>query len=224
MDSRLLQLADSAFPTGAFAHSFGFEAVHQLGKLRDETSIVRRLREFIWHTATSTLPFFNAAFDLERAPTVNGIVALDRWNEMYLSNHIARRASTAQGRAFLLASEATLEGTEASTIIRALREELPHAHVAVAMGSTFRAIDVARADARRVHLFAALRGVTSALVRLGAMGPLRSQKLMFDLHPLLDEALDATEGLLPDDATSVAPFLEIAQTLHDRLYSRLFQS
>jgi urease accessory protein len=62
MDSRLLQLADSAFPAGSFAHSAGFEALRQLGLLKGEDALVLRLRELVWSTASSSLPFLNDAF------------------------------------------------------------------------------------------------------------------------------------------------------------------
>jgi urease accessory protein UreF len=56
------------------------------------------------------------------------------------------------------------------------------------------------------------------------LGPLRAQALLHGLHPLLDEALAKTAGLRSEDAVSVSPWLETAQSAHDRLYSRLFQS
>lgn len=217
MNSRLLQLADSAFPAGAFTHSFGFEGLRQLGQLQGEVELTIRLREFIWHCAHSSLPFFNAAFDGEPA-------LADRRNELFLSNHVARKASSAQGRAFLMAAEAMLEGQPAVAQVTALRQSAQHSHVAVAMGATFAAIGLERAGARQVALFAALRGALSALVRLGAVGPLRAQQVLFTLHDCIDHALAATEQLGVDDAAGVAVLLELAQTAHDRLYSRLFQS
>ena len=41
----LLQTADALFPTGAFAHSLGFEESVRLGAVRDEASLGRFLRE-----------------------------------------------------------------------------------------------------------------------------------------------------------------------------------
>jgi len=218
MDSRLLQLADSAFPSGAFTHSFGFEALRQLAQLSGEVELLTRLRELCWQCAMSALPFFNAAFDGA------DVLEVDARNEVYLSNHVARKASSAQGKAFLLATQAMLQGHPAVLRLDELREQLVHAHVAPAMGASFAAIGLSRADARQLFLFAAVRGALSALVRLGAVGPLRAQQVFFTLHPTLELVLERTAGLGVDDAASVAPVLELAQTAHDRLYSRLFQS
>ncbi|MBS1149304.1 MAG: ureF [Myxococcaceae bacterium] len=208
MDSRLLQLADSAFPAGAFAHSFGFEALRQLGLLSGEEALTVRLRELVWHTALGALPFLHDAHGGDPA-------AADRACDVFLSNHVANRASRAQGRAFLLAAEATF-GVAAPP--------LPFAHVAVASGAALAIAAIGLEDARQLFLFGAVRSALSASVRLGVLGPLAAQRLLYALHPLLDEALAATGGLTAADACVPAPLLDTAQTTQDRLYSRLFQS
>lgn len=206
MDSRLLQLADSAFPTGAFAHSLGMEALSQLGLLSHTLALETRLRELVWNTATGALPFLNAAY-------LGDWVLADRACDVFLSSHVANRASRVQGRAFLMAAAAMFGPTACLG-----------QHVAPAMGGVLRQVGVALCDARQVFLFGALRAALSAAVRLGVLGPLEAQGVMFRLHPLLDEALLATQDLLSDDAVGVSPLVDLAQGAQDRLYSRLFQS
>lgn len=213
MDSRLLQLSDSAFPSGAFAHSFGFEALRQLGHLRGEESLKARLSELIWHTARGALPFLNDAHAADAA-------AVDKLAHAFLANHVANRASRAQGQSFLLAAEATFE----SKAVMLLREQLPYAHVAVAMGAALKAAALPLSDARQLFLFGAVRGALSATVRLGVVGGLRAQKLLFNLHHTMTRALAETASMCADEATGCAPLLEVSQGAQDRLYSRLFQS
>ncbi len=208
MDSRLLQLADSAFPAGAFAHSFGFEALRQLGLVRGEETLTLRLRELVWQTALGALPFLH---DAHRSDAV----LADRACDVFLSNHVANRSSRAQGRAFLLASEATF--AIPSPI-------LPFAHVCVATGAAFSRAEVSLDDARQLFLFGAVRAATSASVRLGIIGPLAAQRMLYALHPLLDQALAESKGLTAADASGPAPLIDAAQATQDRLYSRLFQS
>lgn len=139
---------------------------------------------------------------------------------MFLSNHVAQRASSAQGRSFLLAAEATFETAE----LTALRESLPHSHLAVAFGAALATQPISLDDVRQAFLFSVVRSALSSVVRLGVLGPLRAQAVLRGLHPVLDDALRDSRGRPVDDAVSVSPWLETAQSAHDRLYSRLFQS
>jgi len=205
-DPLLWQLADSAFPAGGFAHSFGFEALRALGMLRDEAELIGRLEELAWHTAYAVLPFVADAH-------AGDPVAADRACDRFTSNHVANRGSRAQGRAFLLAIAAVLE----------VRPVLPFGHLPVAIGAAL-AGRLALADVRELVMYTAQRSALSAAVRLGVVGPLRAQRVLHEAAPAGARALVETAALAGRDARSASPVLELAQASHDRLYARLFQS
>ena len=79
----ILQLADAAFPSGAFAHSGGLEAVLRLGELEDLDAFVDAS---LWQAGRMSLPFIGATEPLE---------ALDRILDGMLVSHVANRASLA---------------------------------------------------------------------------------------------------------------------------------
>ncbi len=209
----MLQLADSAFPSGGFAHSGGVEALKQLGVVHSEPSLLACLRELAWHTGHSALPFVTEAHRFDPC-------AADEAAEVFLVNDVARRASRAQGGAFLIAAHATFEVQGVTSLKRAL----PHGHVAVAFGAVFRALERSVDEARQLFLFSSVRGALSAAVRLGVVGPLRAQAVLWSLHPLLDDVLVDTASIRAHEAAGTSVWFETAQMGHDRLYSRLFQS
>ena len=95
-------------------------------------------------------------------------------------------------------------------------------HLAPAYGFVTRALDVSRDDALATFLHLGVRGVLSAAVRLGAIGPAESQAMHLRLHRVLDGAL--ARDLTLDDLAQPSPIVELVQATQDRLYSRLFQS
>ena len=56
------------------------------------------------------------------------------------------------------------------------------------------------------------------------IGPLRAQRLLLDAEPIAGRALAETAAFGPADARSISPLVDLAQSAHDRLYTRLFQS
>src|SRR5712664_1585920 len=92
----LLQLADSAFPTGGFAHSSGLEAAAQAGEIRGAEDLARFVRDAIWQAGWGALPLMRGAFE-----DPSSLPRLDDRADAFLANHVANRASRTQGRAFL---------------------------------------------------------------------------------------------------------------------------
>jgi len=83
---------------------------------------------------------------------------------------------------------------------------------------------VARSRTAQLFCFQHLRGVLSAAVRLGIVGPLEAQSLQHRLESCAREVLDHCQNLPVTDAAQTAPLLDLWQGTQDRLYSRLFQS
>jgi urease accessory protein len=214
----LLQLADSALPTGGFAHSGGLEAAAQLGRLDGPGALSRFVEEAIWSLATSALPFVAAA---HRRP--EALAELDQRSDASLPGHVANRASRAQGQAWLRAAEAAFGERAAPLAAQVRRERLP-GHLAPVFGALLSRLGAPGAEVRRLFLFQGARAAISAAVRLGVVGPLEAQSLLFRAAAAAEAALAATAELPPEEAASGAPLLDLLQGHQDRLYSRLFQS
>ena len=91
-------------------------------------------------------------------------------------------------------------------------------------GLALKAAGVAQEDAQQLFMFQVLRDQMSAAVRLGIVGPMESTRRQLSLYPHCAQLLTEVAGRPYQQATRCAPQLDIAQSVHDDLYSRLFQS
>ncbi len=66
---RLLQLSDTAFPTGSFSHSMALEAFAEAGELRDAQDLTRVIRLHLSALATSDCIALRTARHHSKAPS-----------------------------------------------------------------------------------------------------------------------------------------------------------
>jgi urease accessory protein len=215
MDWLSLQLADSAFPSGGFVHSQGLEAACQLGVARELDIFFEHA---IWQVGFGSLPFVRLGA-IAKMPIFQACNEVDA----FLSNAIQNRASRAQGRGVMrVAREAFGDRTKVTEL--ALATEITSMHHAPIFGALASALDLSPDDASRIFLHGAARNLLSAAVRLGMVGPLEAQRVLAQHASLLTEVLTRCSDLDIDDAAQTSPVFDLASSLHDRLYTRLFQS
>jgi len=214
---RILQLADSAFPTGGFAHSAGLEAAVHFGEVPTSARLEAYVRAYIWNVGNTSLPFVTAAHEQPHS-----LPTLDLLCDATLTNHVTNRASRTQGRAFLTTCKRVF--AEPSIVDLASRVRGSPSHLAPAFGAALRTLEVPCADARFLFAFVSMRGLLSAAVRIGVAGTHQAQRIQRDLGPILDEVLEACANLRPSESATVAPIADLVAATHDRIYSRLFQS
>jgi urease accessory protein len=211
-----LQLADGTFPTGGFAHSQGLEAAWQLGHVRDLRTYVD---ESVWQTGTGALPFVRAGAEC----TGVAFHGVDAACDAFVVNHVANRASRAQGRALLSTVKRAFADIPA---VSGLAEDARGTcmHHAPLFGRALASLGLGTREVQRLWLHCALRGTLSAAVRLGAVGPLEAQRMHAERGALLSRVLESCGSLTVDEASHSAPLADLYAALHDQLYARLFQS
>ncbi|MFO1487162.1 MAG: urease accessory UreF family protein [Verrucomicrobiota bacterium] len=213
-DFLIWQLCDSAFPTGGFAHSSGLEAAWQHGEVRGRTELVAFIKTSLDQLGHAMLPFVTESFD---AP--DKLTEFDALCDAFTTNHVANRASRAQGRAFLTAVERIFKAESGKR-----KAETSFAHFAPVFGACLSRLEISRETAMRLFLFNQLRAVLAAAVRLNIVGPMEAQMLQHQLSAEAERVRQCCEALSLDQIAQTAPLLDLWQGAQDRLYSRLFQS
>ncbi|HKY21381.1 MAG TPA: urease accessory UreF family protein [Vicinamibacterales bacterium] len=213
------QLIDSSFPAGGFAHSGGLEAGVQHGLVADSAGVLSFARHALAQAGRSALPLVTAA---HREPA--SLPELDRLSDVFITNPVANRASRAQGRAFLTSVARSFPRSNVSSIQHTVRAEDLCPHFAPMFGAVLEALAIDRADTQRAFLFITVRGVSSAAVRLGLIGAYEAQEAQAVLAPEIERTIQRCGGLAAVDIAQTAPLIDLCQSTHDRLYSRLFQS
>jgi urease accessory protein len=213
------QLADSAFPTGGFAHSGGLEAAWQHGEVRGRAELSEYLRAALVQLVHNAMPFVHATF-----AGTEEFLDVDRWCDAFLSNHVANRASRLQGRAFLASAEKIFGTVELKRFRESVCDADLPGHFAPVFGIAARSLSLDTTATARLFVFIQLRGWISAAVRLNIIGPLEGQGIQHQLEEEAEEAAMRFGEMPLEDVSQTAPLLDLWQGTQDRLYSRLFQS
>ena len=213
------QLVDSAFPSGGFAHSSGLEAAMRHGLITDGIGVRSFARQAIAQAGYAGLPLVSAAYR-----EADSLAALDELADAFLSNAVANRASRAQGRALLTSTARSFPASGIDRLEDRVRRDRLCAHYAPLFGRILQILGIDLADTRRLFLFLVGRGVGAAAIRLGLTGAFEAQELQSELAGEIDRVIDACDHLEPLDISQTSPLIDLCQSTHDRLYSRLFQS
>jgi len=215
----LWQLADSAFPGGGFAHSGGLEAAWHYREVTNTVELNDFINASLGQLRHGALPFVKAAHQEEE-----DFESLDHLCDSFTTNHVANRASRAQGQAFL-GSVHRIFHVEALTKLRSfvLQHELP-GHLAPVFGAITAELDCSLAETCELFVFMQLRGWISAAVRLGIVGPLEGQAIQYRFADRTEAVTQELAELNVDDVAQTAPLLDLFHGGHDRVYARLFQS
>ncbi len=206
----VLQIADSAFPIGGFAHSGGLEAAWQQNEVRTREELIAFVEASLRQLQHGSLPFVNQAYIHP-----SDLPEIDECCEAFLINHVANRASRLQGRAFL--------GTVSRTFGKP-SPETPYSHFAPVFGNLTSLLGFGKAEALQLFTFCHLRSLLAAAVKLNIIGPMEAQSVQYCLVPLAERAAASGCHLGLDELAQTAPLLELWQLAQDRLYSRLFQT
>ena len=215
-----LQYADSQFPGGAFAFSWGLEGL-VADKIVARASFESFLRDQIRNRwLCFDRPFVEAGLAARR--NIDRLAELDDLIDAWTPVESQRRGSSRAGSA-LLGVHARL-GLEEAACYRshAQANQFP-CHLPLMTGLVLgaRGIDAPTAAAVAVH--GVMAGSVTAAIRLGLVSHIDGQRAIANLRPEVAEALCQPAPAI-DDVCAFTPLTEIAMMRHPRRELRLFSN
>jgi urease accessory protein len=220
----LLQISDSMFPTGAFAHSFGLESYVQSGIVRDAAALRTLLRTQLRHG----LPTADMLVCKEAVTACEDEDHLRFLDQLLTAAKPAveqRKASQEVGRR-LLRSGRSLVGDNAR--LDALHADVQRGavvgHHAIVFGLLGAALGLSVEAILLAYGYTFVAGQTSAAVRLVPLGQTDALQTIKALWPDIEAAVGRTMSASFDDFGSFMPALDIRAMQHEYLDGRLFMS
>lgn len=218
----LLQVASSTFPTGAFAHSLGFETLVADGEIGDADELAAAAG--LW-LRFSLGPLDGTAVARAReAAADDDVGALAEIDEVLSALKVPREsaeASVTTGTAFIRAAGSAFGGRHLSAYQGAIADGRSTGHAATAFGVAAADAGIPVEQAVLAFLQSSFANLVGVVGRLVPLGQLDLQRVLADARTSIRTAARAARTASLDDASSATAFLDIASMQHERLYTRL---
>lgn len=216
----LLQVNDSQFPSGAYAHSLGLEEIVQAGVVKRPDDLETFLHQQILPSLVAfELPLFAAAQRAADAGELETLLALDRDLDAWKLSAELRAASRQLGSR-RLALIRQLEAEQSLSDHYAGRGAPCHHLIICAL--ELRSLPVAAAACAFAHQ--TLSGYTAAAMKLIRLGQESAQRILRRAVTTLAVQIEAALTTPATEAGWFNPLLEIASMRHARAHERLFIS
>ena len=212
---RLLQLFDSQFPVGAFAHSGGLETYAALGgSLPELRQVLIAQIDLGWGRSELAGAFL--AWHAVDGDGVGG--ALERLAQLMDALKVVpsvRETSLGLGRR----TRDLLSRIYPHAVV-----EVTPPHHAVIVGAAGRRLDVEPRDLLLAYSQSLAVGTLTAALRCMPMSPAQAQTLLVEVHARLSQAVDRAMADPEGSLFTATPALDIRSHQQAQLHTRLFQS
>ncbi len=219
-----LQWMDSAFPTGAFAHSGGLETYTQADIVHAPGDLAQLIATRLDAAATTDLIIIHTAMSAYAAADRSQILRLD---ELCSASKIARESREASEKIGwrMLNSILNLLNDETLLFYRTEIEAGRCAgHHPLVHGLAFAATGVEARAAMLAFGYGLAANQTAASLKLMRIGQTQAQHVLSEAGAAIATAVDAALARTLDDFGSFTPGLDIRAMQHEYLFRRLFIS
>jgi urease accessory protein len=218
---RLLQVSDSAFPTGSFSHSMGLEAFAAAGQLRSARDLRRIVGLHLSSLATSDCVALRSVFGAE----LEEVVHTDRHLSATKLARELRAASSATGKRFVLSVAALgIEDAVLGAYRDAVRSGETPGNLAVGYGVAGPALGAGMEEALQAYLYATVASLVAAGQKLVPLGGSTAQRVLYESGEEMTRAAQMSECVEVEEMYAFAPEIDVRSMLHEHQEVRLYMS
>jgi urease accessory protein len=218
----LLAWFSPGFPVGAFAYSHGLEWAVERGWVRDRATLTEWLRDLLVHGAMRNDMILLA--EASRATAERDWPLLSEINDLALALQPSAERhleTVTQGNAFLETVRAAWGLVDLNEAAHAVTPDVAYP---VAVGAAAAVHGLGHADVLHAFALAAVSNLTSAAIRLSAVGQTDAQRTLAALMADIAASAAAAGEVTLDDIGGVVYRSDIASLAHETQYTRLFRS
>ena len=223
----MLQLADSAFPSGAYTWSGGLETLLEEGIVDGPAGMAGCIRALLLgraargdlvalvaahRSASLTPPDLDTILEIDRRLAATKLAAEERLGSCRVGRRLAAEAAR------------LLEESGIGAFLDAIESGATPGTAAVAFGVASAALAIPEHPAAVAAAHSQVLGVLGAAVRLGRIGHGDQQRLLRDAHETITRAVQIAQAADGRSLRPFAPGLDIAMARHEIAAGRLFAS
>lgn len=220
-----MQIHDSAFPIGAYTHSFGLETFIQADKVTDKQSLLQYCSTYLFtNLVYGDALLVKEAYTLAKEDSFTRLQELDQLCHALKIATESRQGSMKMGKQFI---ETLLPLTD-SPLIKEWRTQIKkkqiHGHYAIIYGMYAAECSFELDEVLGAFLYSSTSALVHNAVRAIPLGQSTGVQTIYALLPLVEEAVSLVNEKTLNDLSNSSVGIELASMQHERLHSRLFIS
>lgn len=221
---RLLQFTDSTFPVGTFSFSNGLETAAQEHLVHDAAS----LEEFTRSQAIQGAFTDGVVALVSHRATLQGdydeILDADRRLIGCKMNDEARLMLRRMGKKLAELGVRLFDNNLTTRWLEDITSESTPGCYPTSQGIIFALAGIGEKDLFCSHQYGVINMVLSAALRLVRVSHYDTQKILFDIAPLVDRLYEQACTMRLDDMNAFVPEIDILASLHEKGNMRMFMN
>lgn len=219
------QLLDSAFPIGAFAHSFGLETLIQEGQIQTPADLRHYCQTMLFGSwAPCEALAVKAVYEWAPSRQFEELWEFDRALHLSRAARESREGGRKIGRRMLEISRALHPDLNWTPLVEALSSGRAVGSYPIVYGWACFHLGVLLENAATGLLYVNLSGAVNGATRAMRLGQSEAQKIIAVLSLQIESAWREVETRDVWEFETGVPQSDIAAMRHENLYSRLFMS